>query len=106
MIFGSRFELRAFCERRCRENLVKLQLLLSEKHPLLIFVNKGIEVGTDALTLEIIADTWGPAAAKAATFIVSALPSLNESFLIRRLVWAILCEREYATNPLEIRMDI
>lgn len=38
--------------------------------PLLIFVNKGIEVGTHALTLEIIADTCGADVAKAATFIV------------------------------------
>jgi hypothetical protein len=38
--------------------------------PMLIFVNKGIEVGTNALTLEIIADTCGPEIAKAATFIV------------------------------------
>jgi len=37
--------------------------------PMLIFVNKGIEVGTNALTLEIIADTCGPEIAKAATFI-------------------------------------
>ncbi|KAJ3507177.1 hypothetical protein NLJ89_g6449 [Agrocybe chaxingu] len=40
-----------------------------ENLPLLIFVNKGIEVGTNALTLEIIADTCGPDIAKAATFI-------------------------------------
>lgn len=38
--------------------------------PLMIFVNKGIEIGTYALTLEIIADTCGPDIAKAATFIV------------------------------------
>ena len=38
--------------------------------PLLIFVNKGIEIGTHALTLEIVADTCGPEVAKAATFIV------------------------------------
>ncbi|KAF9056569.1 glycerol-3-phosphate dehydrogenase [Panaeolus papilionaceus] len=37
--------------------------------PLLIFVNKGIEVGTNALTLEIIADTCGSDIAKASTFI-------------------------------------
>ncbi|KAF8913058.1 glycerol-3-phosphate dehydrogenase [Gymnopilus junonius] len=37
--------------------------------PLLIFVNKGIEVDTNALTLEIIADTCGAEIAKAATFI-------------------------------------
>jgi hypothetical protein len=37
---------------------------------MMIFVNKGIEVGTNALTLEIIADTCGPEIAKVATFIV------------------------------------
>ncbi|PPQ67187.1 hypothetical protein CVT25_005788 [Psilocybe cyanescens] len=37
--------------------------------PLIIFVNKGIEVDTNALTLEIIADTCGPEIANAATFI-------------------------------------
>ncbi|KAJ3843878.1 6-phosphogluconate dehydrogenase [Lentinula raphanica] len=53
-----------------RENLAKLQLHLNrDNHPLLIFVNKGIEVGTHALTLEIIADTCGADIAKAATFI-------------------------------------
>jgi len=52
-----------------RENLAKLHLLLNGSHPLLIFVNKGIEIETHALTLEIIADTCGPAVAKAATFI-------------------------------------
>jgi len=45
------------------------ELLDTENLPLLIFVNKGIEIGTDALTLEIIADTCGPDIAKAATFI-------------------------------------
>ncbi|KAE9400539.1 glycerol-3-phosphate dehydrogenase [Gymnopus androsaceus JB14] len=53
-----------------RENLTKLHLHPDrEKRPLLIFVNKGIEVGTHALTLEIIADTCGAEIAKAATFI-------------------------------------
>jgi hypothetical protein len=41
-----------------------------ENPPLLIFVNKGIEIETHALTLEIIADTCGADIAKAATFIV------------------------------------
>ncbi|KAL0578514.1 hypothetical protein V5O48_003507 [Marasmius crinis-equi] len=52
--------------------LQKIQLHFdksSGKIPLLIFVNKGIEIGTHALTLEIIADTCGPDVAKAATFI-------------------------------------
>lgn len=40
--------------------------------PLLIFVNKGIEIATQSLTLEIIADVCGPKIAKLATFIVSA----------------------------------
>ena len=37
--------------------------------PLLIFVNKGIEISTHSLTLEIIADTCGSEVAKAATFL-------------------------------------
>jgi len=41
----------------------------SERLPLLIFVNKGIEQGTQALTLEIIVDTCGPALAKVSTFL-------------------------------------
>ncbi|KAJ7293096.1 glycerol-3-phosphate dehydrogenase [Mycena rebaudengoi] len=54
-----------------RENLKILNKTLHDKTqlPLLIFVNKGIEIGTDALTLEIIADTCGSDVAKAATFI-------------------------------------
>ncbi|KAF8078822.1 glycerol-3-phosphate dehydrogenase [Lyophyllum atratum] len=53
-----------------RENLTILHPQLNAmKMPLLIFVNKGIEIGTHALTLEIIADTCGPDIAKAATFI-------------------------------------
>jgi hypothetical protein len=42
-----------------------------EELPLLIFVNKGIETETQALTLEIVADTCGSKVAKVATFIVS-----------------------------------
>ena len=42
----------------------------------MIFVNKGIETGTHALTLEIIADTCGGDIARAATFIVGRLASL------------------------------
>jgi len=58
----------------CRETLIKLRPNLDDqKIPLFIFVNKGIEIGTQALTLEIIVDTCGPAIARAATFIVSAL---------------------------------
>ncbi|KAL5533965.1 hypothetical protein ACEPAG_425 [Sanghuangporus baumii] len=54
-----------------------LRELLTELHPrldpnnmpLLIFVNKGIEISTHSLTLEIIADACGPEVAKAATFL-------------------------------------
>jgi glycerol-3-phosphate dehydrogenase len=42
----------------------------NDKLPLLIFVNKGIEQDTQALTLEIIADTCGPEVARVATFLV------------------------------------
>ncbi|KZT30733.1 NAD-dependent glycerol-3-phosphate dehydrogenase [Neolentinus lepideus HHB14362 ss-1] len=40
-----------------------------EQLPLFIFVNKGIEIATRSLTLEIIADTCGPKIATVATFI-------------------------------------
>ncbi|KAF9244512.1 6-phosphogluconate dehydrogenase [Melanogaster broomeanus] len=53
-----------------RETLTKLRSsLVGEKLPLMIFVNKGIETNTHALTLEIIADTCGSDIARAATFI-------------------------------------
>ncbi|KAH7930513.1 NAD-dependent glycerol-3-phosphate dehydrogenase [Leucogyrophana mollusca] len=53
-----------------RETLIGLQPNLSlEKLPLLIFVNKGIETNTQALTLEIVADTCGSHVARMATFI-------------------------------------
>ena len=55
-----------------RETLTALKPTLNlEKLPLFIFVNKGIEAGTRALTLEIIADTCGNVAARNASFIVS-----------------------------------
>ena len=55
-----------------RESLGVLRPKLDmDNMPLMIFVNKGIEIGSHALTLEIIADTCGPEIAKAATFIVS-----------------------------------
>jgi hypothetical protein len=57
-----------------RETLTQLRPRLDPARlPLLIFVNKGIEIATRALTLEIIADTCGPEIAHTATFIVSAL---------------------------------
>ena len=46
--------------------------------PLLIFVNKGIEIATRSLTLEIIADTCGAEVAKVATFIVSSELNCNQ----------------------------
>ena len=58
-------------ERDVRENLIALRPRLDDDClPLLIFVNKGIEIKTNALTLEIIADTCGPNVAKVATFLV------------------------------------
>jgi hypothetical protein len=57
-----------------RETLTQLRPRLDPARlPLLIFVNKGIEIATRALTLEIIADTCGPEIAHTATFIVRAL---------------------------------
>ncbi|KAJ8522028.1 hypothetical protein ONZ45_g1395 [Pleurotus djamor] len=66
-----------------RENLKVLHGRLGkEKLPLLIFVNKGIEMGTNALTLEIIADTCGQDIARAATFISG--PSFAKEIVRRR----------------------
>ncbi|KAJ7751249.1 glycerol-3-phosphate dehydrogenase [Mycena maculata] len=67
-----------------RANLTILNRSLKDKTklPLLIFVNKGIEIGTDALTLEIIADTCGAGVAKAATFISG--PSFAKEIVRRR----------------------
>jgi hypothetical protein len=61
-----------------RETLIKLQHSFDRANlPLMIFVNKGIETGTQALTLEIIADTCGSEIARAATFIVSVVLSAD-----------------------------
>lgn len=85
-----------------RELLTKLRPSLDEKKlPLLIFVNKGIEVGTHALTLEIIADTCGRDIARAATFIVRhhALIDLYPKNLWGVApVWTIICRRKYDFN--------
>jgi len=42
------------------------------KFPLFIFVNKGIEAHTNAITLEIVADTLGKEIARVASFLVSS----------------------------------
>ncbi|KAF7339262.1 Glycerol-3-phosphate dehydrogenase [NAD(+)] [Mycena sanguinolenta] len=66
-----------------RETLTILNRSLPKKNfPLLIFVNKGIEIGTDALTLEIIVDTCGAEVARAATFISG--PSFAKEIVRRR----------------------
>ncbi|KAI0830560.1 NAD-dependent glycerol-3-phosphate dehydrogenase [Trametes gibbosa] len=66
-----------------RETLAALKPALSgERVPLLIFVNKGIEIKTRALTLEIIADTCGPEIAKVATFISG--PSFAQEIVRRQ----------------------
>ncbi|KZO95949.1 NAD-dependent glycerol-3-phosphate dehydrogenase [Calocera viscosa TUFC12733] len=54
-----------------RETLVKVRAGLNSKEqlPLFIFVNKGIEVETQELPLEIIADTCGVDVARVATFV-------------------------------------
>jgi len=55
----------------CRKLLESIRGSLDPKNlPLLIFVNKGIESETGALTLEIILDTCGREIATQATFLV------------------------------------
>jgi len=56
--------------------------LRMQKLPLLIFVNKGVEIGSRALTLEIVADTCGPEVAKVATFISG--PSFAKEIVTRQ----------------------
>ncbi|KAG8769607.1 hypothetical protein FRC12_004845 [Ceratobasidium sp. 428] len=53
-----------------------------DKIPLLIFVNKGIETGTQALTLEIVAETCGKDMAKASTFLSG--PSFAKEIIKRQ----------------------
>ncbi|KAG2755456.1 NAD-dependent glycerol-3-phosphate dehydrogenase [Suillus brevipes Sb2] len=66
-----------------RETLIKLQHSFDRANlPLMIFVNKGIESGTQALTLEIIADTCGSEIARAATFISG--PSFAKEIVCRQ----------------------
>lgn len=63
-----------------RQTLTTLKPMLNEeKLPLLIFVNKGIEIKTKALTLDIIADTCGRDIATVSTFIVSIDYSIDLS---------------------------
>lgn len=87
-----------FTRTACRrDTLTKLQSRLDARNlPLLIFVNKGIEISTRALTLEIIADTCGKDVARVATFIVSIicvyLPIDSELRL--DLVWAVFRQRK------------
>ncbi|KAH9964227.1 glycerol-3-phosphate dehydrogenase [Russula dissimulans] len=50
--------------------------------PLLIFVNKGIETDTNALTLEIIADTCGKETARVSTFLSG--PSFAKEIIRRQ----------------------
>jgi hypothetical protein len=79
-----------------RENLLEIKPKLNyDSLPLLIFVNKGIEVGTQALTLEIIAETLGKDVARSATFLVSStLPLSTTGSHSFSVVWSILCKRK------------
>jgi hypothetical protein len=63
------------CTTLSRVLLTRLRPSLDDANlPLLIFVNKGIETDTNALTLEIIADTCGKDIARVSTFLVSRTP--------------------------------
>ncbi|KZV87768.1 NAD-dependent glycerol-3-phosphate dehydrogenase [Exidia glandulosa HHB12029] len=80
-----------------RETLTNIHPKLNiERLPLLIFVNKGIEQGTNALTLEIIADTCGPDIARVSTFISG--PSFAKEIVQRQPTSVTVCSlsREHA----------
>lgn len=57
-------------------------LLDPDNHPLMIFVNKGIETDTQALTLEIIADECGTEIAKTSVFLSG--PSFAKEIIKRQ----------------------
>lgn len=81
--FGDSISSADFDSCSLSEFLEKLRPSLNcDNLPLLIFVNKGIEISTHALTLEIITDTLGADAAKASTFIVSAHLALGSRAMI------------------------
>lgn len=70
VVCGVNVILFAIPTQNLRQVLKQLNGLLDEdSHPLLIFVNKGIETGTQALTLEIIADECGGEIAKESVFL-------------------------------------
>lgn len=54
-----------------RSILSELNLQKLEKVPLLVFVNKGIEIGTNYLPLEVIEEVCGKEISNVATFLVS-----------------------------------
>ncbi|KAH7106700.1 NAD-dependent glycerol-3-phosphate dehydrogenase [Auriculariales sp. MPI-PUGE-AT-0066] len=86
-----------------RQTLTELRPRLDENNlPLLIFVNKGIERGTNALTLEIIADTCGPAVAKVATFISG--PSFAKEIVQRQPTSVTVCSlsKEHALKASKV----
>jgi hypothetical protein len=87
---------RASHRNTIRETLIKLRgSLVGENLPLLIFVNKGIETATQALTLEIIADTCGSDIARAATFIVGQrVRHSNNCENSLHTVWTLFRRRE------------
>jgi glycerol-3-phosphate dehydrogenase len=81
-----------------RATLTKLRPKIDDnKLPLLIFVNKGIEIGTNALTLDIIADICGAKMARAASFIVRFPVNNSLRFLLLKhslSVWTFFRQRE------------
>ncbi|KAI0801023.1 NAD-dependent glycerol-3-phosphate dehydrogenase [Fomes fomentarius] len=87
-----------------RETLAALKSTLEGGNvvPLLIFVNKGIEIKTRALTLEIIADTCGPEIAKIATFISG--PSFAKEIVKRQptSVSVVSLSAEHAQRASEV----
>lgn len=56
-----------------------LDALPPARLPLLVFVNKGIETGTNKLPLEVIEEACGKEVAHVSTFLVSRVPYALES---------------------------
>ncbi|SCV67316.1 BQ2448_5962 [Microbotryum intermedium] len=85
-----------------RSVLKPLKLESVKKLPLLVFVNKGIEIGTNKLPLEVIEETCGPEVARVSTFLSG--PSFAKEIVKRQptQVSVAALSEEHATRTAEL----
>ncbi|KDE02643.1 hypothetical protein MVLG_06802 [Microbotryum lychnidis-dioicae p1A1 Lamole] len=85
-----------------RSVLKPLKLESIKNLPLLVFVNKGIEIGTNKLPLEVIEETCGPEVARVSTFLSG--PSFAKEIVKRQptQVSVAALSEEHATRTAEL----